>query len=168
MLSEDEYSDVNSQSISSRDRLDYRQTIRRIAEALLNAKEPGTIKYRAEVLKKGLYFDIPGLFFRSKIDRFAEKVNVDMESYKKELLDFISSRGSIYYKPETMKDLCFQDIPTYRLNMTLHEWGELWTPFLIGLLAEVEALFKTKGAVEKGSEIGKKMREVQEKMEHFI
>ena len=84
------------------------------------------------------------------------------------LFSFVYLISSIYYKPKKFSDILYQDRRTYRLNMTSYEWGELWTPFLIGLLAEVEALFKTKGAIEKGTErgIGEKMKQLREKMEN--
>lgn len=170
MYDDDEYVDDSyetnpdsSRSVSHKDQLIYRQTIQKLVDRCLFLMGKRSIKPAVNSFKKALYFNMPGLPFKDRIDEFEKELHERMVDYENELIQKYGKEGSVYYEPKIYKDLTAVDRHRFNREVFYKEYEIETLTFLIGLLAEHEALLRAKGYVEEGYEIGSQMKKLEQK-----
>jgi len=169
----DEYDDVDdgyetntddgSRSVSKKDQLIYRTTIQKLVDRCLFLMGTHGIKRAVISLKKSLYFHMPGLPFDERIDKFEKELHDIMVDYEDERIQLYGKQGSVYYEPGNYKELTAIDKHRFKREVFFKEYQNEWLTFLIGLLAEHEALMRAKGYVEEGSSMGSQMKKLLRK-----
>lgn len=155
--------DDDSRSVSKKDQLIYRTTIQKLVDHCLFLMGRRGIKRAVLSLKKSLYFHMPGLPFDERIDKFEKKLYETMVDYENELIQKYKKQGSVYYEPTTYKELTAIDRHRFNRAVFFKEYETEWLTFLIGLLAEHEALLRAKGYVEEGFSMGAQMKRLLRK-----
>lgn len=173
----DEYEDIDddyetdsedtSRSVSKKDQIPYRTTIQKIVDRCLFLMDTRNIHRAVNSLRKSIYFNMPGLPFKDRIDEFKKKLHKTMIDFEDKLIQRYGKEGSIYYKPETYEELTRRDKRRFKIESYFKEYQEEWLTFLIGLLAEHEALLRAKGYVEKGYEVITQMKKLEEKTRYI-
>ena len=157
----------SSRSVSHKDQLIYRTTIQKLVDQCLFLMGKQGIKRAVLSLKKALYFKMPGLPFKERIDQFEKELHETMVDYENELIQTYGKQGSVYYEPKTYNDLTVIDKRRFKRDIFFKEYETEWLTFLICLLAEHEALLRAKGYVEEGYEIGSQMKRLAEKTKNI-
>lgn len=151
MLDDDEsYYEAPDRKVSYKDQLVYRVTIQKIVERCLFLQGSEQFHRPVESLRTALYFSIPGLPFKSRIDTKITALETERQQY---IQDFCRNR---YHNrrgddtPQSLSDLTVID--RVRVTIRLYNWynSEL-LEFLLNLLAEHDALIKARDLVPEGT-----------------
>ena len=126
-------------SVSSKDQLTYRQTIQRIVDRCFFTMGTMSMPRHVKALKTGLYFQIPGLPFKDRIDEKEEKL---IEEKKKKIYKIKKRMGRSFYG----------NAETAKIRIQIQQWyWEKFLEYLLDLLAEHDALMKARDWVETGN-----------------
>lgn len=137
----------DARGVSKKDQLTYRTTLQRVAEICLKTQYTKAIKTNIIAFTTALYFDIPGLPFQSRIDKFEKELDEMMDIYDK--IEIPKYTDNIYYHPKKLDDLTDMHKDLYK-NRRFYAYYHTKLRFLMSLLAEHDALMKAKGMVEEG------------------
>jgi len=155
-----ETSPTDSRSVSHKDQIPYRTTIQKIVDRCLFLMDTRNIHRAVLSLRKSIYFNMPGLRFKDRIDKFKKELHEIMIDYENELIQAYGEQGSVYYKPKTYNELTIIDKRRFKRDIYFKEYQEDWLTFLLSLLAEHEALLRAKGYVEEGFSMGSQMKKL--------
>ena len=137
----DDYPDKDDRSIRASDKLNYRAVIQDKINKYLDAIGTIDLEKRVKALKNSVYFDIPGLLFRTEI---IKKEN-DLKFERAVKISYIIRRNRdewIHpYKRKIHKATIDEEY-----NMELAE-------FLLDLIAKHDGLMQVKGFVETGEQM---------------
>ena len=136
----DEYGDDKDRSIRSSDKLNYRVVIQDKINKYLDAIGTLELGKRVKSLRHSVYFDIPGLPFRTEILKKEKGLN-DKRIYK---IRQIAKRD------------CDELIHPYKIKINKTTINEEYNmelgEFLLELIAKHDGLMQVKGFVETGGE----------------
>lgn len=139
---EDNMNEIGNENraVKKSDKLDYRVVLQmKVDRCLSNINIADAFPRCVSALRAGMYFNIPGLPFRSKIQAAEKELKAKL---LEEILPAIED-PNIWYHPYK-RNLAVAD-PFNRYDYYLME-------FLIDLLAKHDALIAAKDAVETGDE----------------
>ncbi|MBY8986823.1 MAG: hypothetical protein KGD61_00085 [Candidatus Lokiarchaeota archaeon] len=128
-----------SRSIRAHDKLNYRIVIQNKINDYLNSIGSLTLGQAVQSLRNSVYFEIPGLPFKSEIDKKERELMTD---YHDNVMALIKQDRDSWIHPikKLIADTTFRD----KYFMDLAE-------FLLNLIAEHDGLMQVKGIVELGN-----------------
>jgi len=145
--------DKKDKTIKPSDKLNYKQVIQYHALECQRAIGKTYYPNKVEGFKECIYFDIPGLFFKTKIDKYIKKLN-----FTKAVI--IRCRERI-----NKNEMC------HPLRRLIVEWDvEEWyyrklNNFLLQLVAQYKGLLDMKGLVEEGMDQDIEIKKENKKQE---
>lgn len=141
-MNDDFDSEIEDRNISRKDQLSYKNTIQYLATQFLIHRDSLDIHKYVGSLLSSIYFNIEGLPLRDKIESYKKELNVEREKKIEEY--YSGERYDVYRTPKKAK-----------FKMKLHVWYyQSLGSFIIDLLAQHDALIKSKKGVETGLERG--------------
>jgi hypothetical protein len=130
--------DADNRSVSSKDQLTYRITIQKIVDRCFFTMGTMSMPRHVKALRMALYFQIPGLPFKNRIDKKEEKLKTEKE---KRIKNIRKKQGRSFYG----------NAEKAKRRIKIQEWyWEKFLEYLLDLLAEHDALMKAREWVETG------------------
>ena len=140
----DEYDDEKDRSIRSSDKLNYRQVIQDKINKYLDAIGTRYLEERVRSLRNSVYFNIPGLPFRTEIMKKEKELNDTRRNKIKNIAKIDSDELIHPYKIKINKSIINGE---YDIELA---------EFLLELIARHDGLMQVKGMVEEGGDMEEK------------
>ena len=139
---DDEYTDKEDRSIRASDKLNYRAVIQDKINKYLEAIDSRDLGKAVKALRNSVFFNIPGLSFRTEILKKEKELNDKRRTKIKQIAERDCDELIHPYKIKKNKSIINEEY-----NMELAE-------YLLDLIAKHDGLMQVKGFVETGKDEG--------------